>query len=343
MLEQCIVALLAAPLVVGVLQSLVVTVDDRLALFEYDERSATQTLLADAVSFCAAHAISPAPVCAAQLVQRASERVVLTLPVAVGGSERELPYRWNDTVDVWAERAVRTLRDVEGVSADAAASARPSLVAALRRRLVEHAQTVAAAEQSTAVASTGSISAAAAAELPPTPPLSAAARPRIFVYTLPARLVDERAAQRRDMYRTEWVLWQRVLRSPMRTLDPSEADLFYVPLLGASRFRNKVDWAAYAQHAQAVLRHVRSTFPFWNRTAGADHVWTWGHDLGAAFAPRAARRSIFLTVFNDVAALEHERAELFAQHAHDPETAVSVLLFTVTFHANHAHNLTRSP
>ena len=88
-----------------------------------------------------------------------------------------------------------------------------------------------------------------------------------------------------------------------------------------------MDWGAYAQHAQAVLRHVRSTFPYWNRTAGADHVWAWGHDLGAAFAPRAARRSIFFTVFNDVAALEHERAELFAQYAHDPETALLRVAF----------------
>lgn len=233
--------LLAAPLVVCALQSLVMTVDDRLALFEYDERSVAQSLLADAVSFCTAHAISPAEACAAQLVQRASERVVVTLPVAVGGSERELPYRWDDTVEGWADRAVRTLRDEEGVSVDAAARARPSLVAALRQRLVEHAQTVAAAEQSAAVSASSSSSAATVADLPPMPSLSDdAVRPRIFVYTLPARLVDDRAAQRHDMYRTEWVLWQRVLRSPMRTLNPSEADLFYVPLLGASRFRNKV-------------------------------------------------------------------------------------------------------
>ena len=298
--------------------TITVNVDDHLSLFEFDARRSNAEIHSDAAAFCRARSVAPVDACATQLLSRARSGVLFALPIEVGGATRDFPYARGDTVEGWIDRVVQQLRDEEGFAAADASRARPQLAAAVRQRLVEHRQTAAAAAMDGGGAASdggddATVAAAAAAA-----PLLAGARPRIFVYTLPPRLVDEVAARRDDMYRTEWALWRRVLRSPSRTLDPAAADLFYVPILGASRFRNKVDWPAYVTHVHDVLRFVREAHPWWNRTRGADHVWMWGHDLGGAFAPVAVRRSIWLTVFNDVAPIEQDLIAVVDAHAGRP-------------------------
>lgn len=45
-----------------------------------------------------------------------------------------------------------------------------------------------------------------------------------------------------------------------------------------------------------VKRWVASTFPYWNRTNGADHIWLLPHDEGACWAPTEVyNNSIILT------------------------------------------------
>lgn len=61
-----------------------------------------------------------------------------------------------------------------------------------------------------------------------------------------------------------------------------------------------VDTWSRIKHAvtltQELLDWVRSTYPYWNRTGGADHVWHFAHDEGACWAPEEVyRRSIILT------------------------------------------------
>ena len=68
-----------------------------------------------------------------------------------------------------------------------------------------------------------------------------------------------------------------LVRTP-RSQDPDEADLFVVPAPAT----NMDGLEAYLGH---VLRHVRRTLPYWNRSAGADHVWFFSGDHGGDALP----------------------------------------------------------
>ncbi|GBF96649.1 exostosin-like glycosyltransferase [Raphidocelis subcapitata] len=111
-------------------------------------------------------------------------------------------------------------------------------------------------------------------------------------------------------YGAEPLLLELLLGSRHRTLDPEEADFFYVPLMATCWFHPVSGWADYpwwyvdtwsrVSHAavmtQALLDWVKTAHPYWNRTGGADHVWLFAHDEGACWAPREVyERSIILT------------------------------------------------
>ena len=51
-----------------------------------------------------------------------------------------------------------------------------------------------------------------------------------------------------------------------------------------------------------ALSYIRTRFPFWNTSSGADHVWMMLHDEGPCFCPREIRRSILLTHYGYYAA-----------------------------------------
>lgn len=57
----------------------------------------------------------------------------------------------------------------------------------------------------------------------------------------------------------------------VRTLDPSEAKLFYVPTFVMQRHT----WGGTGVHRSLLmaLEHIRHAYPYWNASAGRDHVW----------------------------------------------------------------------
>ena len=70
-----------------------------------------------------------------------------------------------------------------------------------------------------------------------------------------------------------------LLRSGHRTADPARADYFYVPTwdLHGSWGNPEIFWRAH--------NYISTVFPFWNRTRGADHIWTNTRDAGACSNP----------------------------------------------------------
>ena len=115
----------------------------------------------------------------------------------------------------------------------------------------------------------------------------------------------------------EVALHERLLHSRHRVADPELADFFYVPVWGGcwlSRFSRPTprhhDLSSMARFDPAVkiprsarasavykraYEHIRTTYPFWNRTNGADHIWTFPHDEGACLAPKEIAPSILIS------------------------------------------------
>ena len=89
--------------------------------------------------------------------------------------------------------------------------------------------------------------------------------------------------------RSRWLL-----RSPYRTLDPEAADYFFIPAylsLGFYDFEFGLYWLSGRGHAflRAVMSYVAHAHPWFNRTAGADHLLVMTNDKGGTFIRGSVR------------------------------------------------------
>ena len=136
-------------------------------------------------------------------------------------------------------------------------------------------------------------------------------RPCVYVYELPARMnvLALKAEPHWPFYehgpadyRAYKAVHISLLRSAHRTTNPERADYFYVPTwdLHGSWGNHEVYWRAQ--------RYVSSVWPFWNRTHGADHIWTNTRDAGGCSNPWGSiwdqtRHSILLSNWGAVTGL----------------------------------------
>eukprot|EP00505_MAST-04D_sp_SCG-Rhode-Island_P001296 Stramenopile-MAST_4_protein_1296 len=114
---------------------------------------------------------------------------------------------------------------------------------------------------------------------------------RIFVYDLPekfnARILRESWRCGHHMFAAEVAIHKYLLHSAARTKDPNEAALFYIPVYTTCKCTsfagNGPDpWFGRNLMTEAVL-HVSTTYPYWNKNKGRDHVVAATHDYGACF------------------------------------------------------------
>ena len=138
----------------------------------------------------------------------------------------------------------------------------------------------------------------AAPQLPPSSGLL-----RIYVYDVPPRFHVWLAAHfRREgrwdqsyLYSLDAKIHRWLLRSPYRTLDPDSADYFFVPAylsLGYYDYSFGLYWMESRGVAflRALMDHVVHAAPYFNRSAGADHVMVMTNDKGATFIRAAEPR-----------------------------------------------------
>lgn len=140
---------------------------------------------------------------------------------------------------------------------------------------------------------------------------------KIFVYELPSSfnedwLTDARCSN--HLFAAEVAIHQRLLRSPLRTFDPLDADFFYVPVYVSCNFSSTTGFPSLG-HArnllQSAVKLISHEMPFWNRSGGSDHVFVASHDYGPCFhtmedmavaagIPDFLRRSVILQTFAQV-------------------------------------------
>ncbi|XP_057458009.1 probable glucuronoxylan glucuronosyltransferase IRX7 [Lotus japonicus] len=140
---------------------------------------------------------------------------------------------------------------------------------------------------------------------------------KVFIYDLPSKyntdwLVNERC--RTHLFASEVAIHRALLTSNVRTLDPHEADFFFVPVYVSCNFSTVNGFPAIG-HARSLINSavqlISGEHPFWNRSRGSDHVFVASHDFGACFhtmehvamadgIPEMLKNSIVLQTFGVV-------------------------------------------
>ena len=102
-------------------------------------------------------------------------------------------------------------------------------------------------------------------------------RPRIYVYELPPafNVWREMVAINRN---SAYLLWERLLASPHRTSLGNAADFYFVPVAPMGSVSHGVPLLA--------AEYVARAWPFWNASAGNDHIFTWSWDYGPCWTAR---------------------------------------------------------
>ena len=136
---------------------------------------------------------------------------------------------------------------------------------------------------------------------------------KIFVYNLPPKFHVEMLKKNKrcvtDQYGTEIRIHANIMQSKMYTLDPLEAEFFYVPVYGECKLFENIATLGAKKGLQETnawwleaIKLVTDQYPFWNRTQGRDHVFTFAGARGPHIFKdwkRHIKKSIFLTPEGD--------------------------------------------
>ncbi|KAF9950252.1 hypothetical protein BGZ72_008052 [Mortierella alpina] len=142
-------------------------------------------------------------------------------------------------------------------------------------------------------------------------------RPKIYVYPDPPAIkaIYAKVPPMDTPYIAERILLEQ-LRDPSSsahksyvTLNPEEADFFYIPFLGA-RYLNhcwftlgeKGDCAVDERYVLPMMKYIQQELPYWNRTGGRDHLMTHPMDRAHHYYQSRAifENATFLTTVGDL-------------------------------------------
>ncbi|KAK6262044.1 hypothetical protein QUC31_007860 [Theobroma cacao] len=114
-------------------------------------------------------------------------------------------------------------------------------------------------------------------------------RLKVFVYELPSKY-NKKILQKdprclNHMFAAEIYMHRFLLSSPVRTLNPEEADWFYTPVYTTCDLTpNGLPLPFKSPRMmRSAIQLISSNWPYWNRTEGADHFFLVPHDFGACF------------------------------------------------------------
>eukprot|EP00897_Mesotaenium_endlicherianum_P002165 jgi/Mesen1/1977/ME000147S01071 len=99
-------------------------------------------------------------------------------------------------------------------------------------------------------------------------------RPRLYVYEMRVHDVAWLYKHSRHLdWQEPFYFIERALNNEFRVADGKHADFFFVPLI--FRWHNE-----RIKHLQSAIAYIEATWPFWNRSNGADHIFLTNDDWG---------------------------------------------------------------
>ncbi|PPD76126.1 hypothetical protein GOBAR_DD26945 [Gossypium barbadense] len=114
-------------------------------------------------------------------------------------------------------------------------------------------------------------------------------RLKVYVYELPSKY-NKKILQKdprclSHMFAAEIYMHRFLLSSPVRTLNPEEADWFYTPIYATCDLTPTGLPLPFKspRMVRSAIQLISSSWPYWNRSEGADHFFVVPHDFGACF------------------------------------------------------------
>ena len=114
-------------------------------------------------------------------------------------------------------------------------------------------------------------------------------RLKVYVYELPSKynkkLLQKDPRCLTHMFAAEFFMHRFLLSSPVRTLNPDEADWFYAPIYPTCDLTPTGLPLPFKspRMMRSAVQLISSNWPYWNRTEGSDHFFVVPHDFGACF------------------------------------------------------------
>ncbi|EHA8589899.1 putative beta-1,4-xylosyltransferase IRX10L [Cocos nucifera] len=114
-------------------------------------------------------------------------------------------------------------------------------------------------------------------------------RLKVFVYELPSKynkkILQKDSRCLTHMFAAEIFMHRFLLSSPVRTIDPEEADWFYTPVYTTCDLAPNGHPLPLKspRMMRSAIQLIASNWPYWNRSEGADHLFVVPHDFGACF------------------------------------------------------------
>ncbi|KAL1511199.1 hypothetical protein AB1Y20_006014 [Prymnesium parvum] len=118
-----------------------------------------------------------------------------------------------------------------------------------------------------------------------------------YIYPLPTdfslEAVYQRDMLRRGQYYANLVYLEQLLaRKDAVVADPNEAALFFVPVMAMQMAGNL--WHPY-EFLKETVELLRHNYPYWNRSAGTDHIFFLTTDRGGCWKPWALQHSLIVS------------------------------------------------
>jgi len=125
------------------------------------------------------------------------------------------------------------------------------------------------------------------------------------------------------------IIHKQLLASPYRTSDPEQADYFFIPLhvsLGfySHRYYFKHFTAPAIKPLRDAIAYVQSTWPYFDRHGGKDHIVVMTQDQGNRFVRQQVPEAVPLIMIHHWGAPRHVIVDASAQGDHKPGHDITV-------------------